>query len=94
MLKGIRQETIVEPDGTIELNPTDLPAGTSVEVIVLISEKDDKPDAALSQDEKWARFYERAVGVWKDDEDIERVFAEIDRERHLDRGRETPVLDD
>ena len=93
MLKGIKQKTIVKPGGAIELASTDLPVGTSVEVIVLVTEQGDHSKNASSQDEKWARFYEKAVGMWKDSEDIEQVFAEIDRERHLDYGRETPALD-
>lgn len=92
-LVGIRQKTIVKPGGAIELESTDLPAGTAVEVIVLVTEQDERSKPELSQDEKWKQFYEKAVGMWKDDEDIDRVFAEIDRERHLDFGRETPMLD-
>jgi hypothetical protein len=39
MLKGIRQEAVVQPGGIIELAPTDLPVGTAVEAIILFSEE-------------------------------------------------------
>jgi hypothetical protein len=94
MLKGIRQETVVKSGGVIELTSTDLPVGTSVEVIILVNDGANKTSEASSNDEKWARFYEKVVGAWKDDEDIHQVFAEIEQARHLDRGRETPVFDD
>ena len=93
MLKGIRQEAIVKQGGVIELASIDLPVGTSVEVIVLVDEGKQTPPESLSQEEKWARFYS-VLGTWKDDEDIDQVFAEIDRERHLDYGRQTPIFDD
>lgn len=93
MIKGIRQKTIVKPGGAIELACADLPVGTSVEVIVLIDAGKETPPESLSQEEKWTRFYS-VLGAWKDDEDTDRVFAEIDRERHLDYGRPTPNFDD
>ena len=98
-IKGIRQKTIVKPGGAIELESTDLSAGTFVEVIVLVDESkpvdqgsQTSPDT-LSQEEKWADFYS-VLGAWKDNEDIDQVFAEIDRERHLDYGRHAPIFDD
>jgi PKD repeat protein len=37
-----------------------------------------KTSEASSNDEKWARFYEKVVGAWKDDEDIHHSwFAQI-----------------
>jgi antitoxin YefM len=36
MLSGIKQKAIVGKDGKIELSTTELPAGTVVEVIILV----------------------------------------------------------
>ncbi len=91
MLKGIRQEAVVQPGGIIELAPTDLPVGMAVEVIVLLNEE--MLSAEPEKDEKWVRFYETVVGAWKDDTEINQIFQEIDRARHLDRGSETPVFE-
>lgn len=33
-------------------------------------------------------------GVWKNQPDLDGIFAEIDRERHADRGRAIESLDD
>ena len=44
MLSGIKQKAIVGKDGKIELSTTELPAGTVVEVIILVespSEEDE-----------------------------------------------------
>lgn len=93
MLREIRQETVVKPGGVIELASDDFPVGTSVQVIVLLNEDSSQLSTALDEDEKWARFYKNVVGAWKDDEEISQIFEEIDRERHLDYGRETPSFD-
>jgi len=104
MLKEIRQSAIVKLGGVIELDSTDLPVGSIVEVIILISEETSasvEPVAVnklsanneLSIDEKWARFYS-VVGMWKDDTDIDQVFSEIQSERQQDLGRETPNFDE
>ncbi|MGC1309073.1 MAG: hypothetical protein WA885_17750 [Phormidesmis sp.] len=93
MLKEIRQETVVKPGGVIELTSDDFPVGTSVEVIVLLNEENNQLSHTSNDDEKWAKFYENVVGAWKDDEEINQIFKEIDRERHLDYGRGTPTFD-
>ena len=92
MLKEIRQETIVKSGGVIEVTSADFPVGASVEVIVLVEEEKDESSSTPDDDEKWAMFYENVVGAWKDDREIDQIFEEIDRERHLDQGRETPSL--
>ncbi|MEL7067457.1 MAG: hypothetical protein AAGN15_02250 [Cyanobacteria bacterium J06581_3] len=96
MPKTLRQATTVKPGGVIELEPTDIPAGSAVEIIVMVTEDNGEQSASTSysNDDKWARFYKNVVGVWKDDDDINQIFAEIDRERHLDRSDETPNFDD
>ena len=84
MLKGIRQETVVKSGGVIEVTSADFSVGASVEVIVLVEEERDESSSTLDDDERWAMFYENVVGVWKEDREIDQIFEEIDRERHLD----------
>lgn len=46
------------------------------------------PDRSFSnQTEQWQQL-QQVIGAWKDDPEIEEIFAEIDRERHADRGRD------
>lgn len=45
MLAEIRQKAIVQPGGVIEIHSSELPAGTEVEVIVLV---DRSPEASGS----------------------------------------------
>lgn len=40
-----------------------------------ISESEPKPD--------WTEL-QKVIGVWQEDTEIQEIFAEIDRERHLD----------
>lgn len=77
MLKAIRQATTVKPGGVIELAPTDIPAGSAVEIIVVVTDDEAQSSETLSQDEKWERFY-AVLGAWKDDDEIDQIFAEID----------------
>lgn len=70
MLKEIRQETTVKPGGIIELAPTDLPAGTSVEVIVVLNGESKQSATNSSNNEKWASFYENVVGAWKEEDEM------------------------
>ena len=103
MMKELRQLTIVKPGGVIELASTDLPVGRSVEVIVLLDEEEHRSVRPLEKnpskgddlhtDEKWARFYS-VLGRWKDDDDIDRIFNEIQIERQQDMGRDTPDFDE
>lgn len=37
--------------------------------------------------EQWQQL-QQVIGAWKDDSEIEEIFAEIERERHAYRGRE------
>lgn len=94
MLKEIRQETVVKSGGVIEVTSADFPVGASVEVIVLVDEKREPSSDMPDDSEKWARFYENVVGVWKGDEEINQIFEEIDRNQHQDLGRETPIFNE
>ena len=50
------------------------------------------PLAELSEEEIQKRIA-KVAGVWKDDLELEQIFAEIDRERHADLGREPVSFD-
>jgi predicted DNA-binding antitoxin AbrB/MazE fold protein len=65
--------------GITLLEPIFIPEGT--EVIV------DIPDNYEQKKPQWNEL-EKVIGVWKDDQEITDIFAEIDMERHLDYGRE------
>lgn len=92
MLQAIRQQTTVKDGGIVELMPTDLPVGASVEVIVVVNENNPTVEAS-DEDKRWADFYENVVGAWEGDQEISKIFADIDKERHLDRSSETPSFD-
>jgi len=51
------------------------------------------PLAELSEEEIQKRIA-KVAGVWKDDLELEQIFAEIDRDRHIDFGREIVSFDD
>ena len=93
MLKEIRQEAVVKPGGVIEIASTDLPVGTAVEVIVVVEEESNQSEAT-PDDDKWADFDKNVVGAWKNDEEINQIFKEIERDRHRPSNRETPVFGD
>ena len=48
MLTGIREKTVVKENGAVEIFAPDLPAGTEVEVIVLVEEEMDTTEYLLS----------------------------------------------
>ena len=99
-VSGTRQKAIVQPGGVIQLKAPELQAGTEVEVLVLVdataasdsAEDPEHPLASLTPEEVEARVMS-VLGDWEGDEEIDRIFAEIDRERHADFGRGIPDLD-
>ena len=92
MIKAVHQATTVKPGGVIELAPTDIPVGSTVEIFVVVTNEAAQA-ATLNQDQKWERFY-AVLGAWKNDDEIDQIFTEIDKERHLDRGREVSIFDE
>ncbi len=74
-VKGIIQ------GNTIRLSE-EVSAPDGTEVIVEI------PNHSLSNKiDRWHQL-QQVIGAWKDDSEIEEIFAEIDRERHAYRGRD------
>jgi hypothetical protein len=68
-------------DNTVQLpEAITIPNGT--EVTLKISDR-----SLSSAVDQWQRL-QQVAGAWKDDPEIEEVFAEIDREGHADRGRD------
>ena len=66
-LKGIIKGQSIEL-----LEPIAMAEGS--EVTIEISEPQPKPD--------WAEL-QKVIGVWQEDTEIQEIFEEIDRERHL-----------
>ena len=70
-LKGIIKGQTIEL-----LEPIAIAEGS--EVTIEISEPQSKPN--------WTEL-QKVIGVWQEDTEIQEIFEEIDRERHLDLGR-------
>lgn len=51
------------------------------------------PLSGLSFEERQQRIH-ASVGAWKDDPEVDQIFAEIDRDRHGDYGRPIDSFDD
>jgi hypothetical protein len=82
---------------SIELQ--DPPMGLEgVEVVIEIpdfavsSEQVGSNQFSVSDEERLVRL-NRLFGVWKDQADLDPIFAEIDRERHAYRGRSIDSFD-
>ena len=74
-VRGIKRGQTIELLAVI----ANIPDGTEIEIEV--------PEIQpASQEDRWASL-DRVLGAWKDDPEIEAIFAEIDRERHADLGK-------
>ncbi|MDJ0636250.1 MAG: hypothetical protein QNJ34_23920 [Xenococcaceae cyanobacterium MO_188.B29] len=73
-LKGIIKGQSIEL-----LEPIAIAEGSEVTIEISESELETLPD--------WTEL-QKVIGVWQEDTEIQEIFAEIDRERHLDLGRE------
>lgn len=104
MLSGMKQKAIVKAGGVIELKTPELSTGTHVEVIVLVEPSEAvtaprnptevaKSLEGLSAEEAESKL-RSLIGTWADEEEIEHIFAEIDRERHADFGRAPVTFDE
>ena len=73
-LKGIIKGQSIEL-----LEPIAIAEGSEVTIEISESELETLPD--------WTEL-QKVIGVWQEEPEIQEIFAEIDRERHLDLGRE------
>jgi hypothetical protein len=73
-VKGIKRGQTIELLETL----TSIPDGMEVEIDISESQ-------ATDQNNRWASL-ESILGSWRNDAEIETLFAEIDRERHIDLG--------
>ncbi|MCY6494336.1 hypothetical protein [Leptolyngbya sp. GGD] len=80
---------------TIELlEQVNAPDGTEVSVEVeILSAPHHSPAQPLSDEERLTKLNE-LFGAWKNQPDLDEIFAEIDRERHAYRGRQIDSFDD
>lgn len=73
---------------TIELfEQVNAPDGTEVTIEIGLLEK-------LSDDEERLAKLNQLFGIWKDQNDLDEIFAEIDQERHTDYGRQFDLIED
>ncbi len=86
-IKGIKRGQ------TIELLEQIDDVADGEEIIVEIFPVTFHPLANLSPQERKNRI-QQVLGAWKDDSEIDAIFAEIDRERHSYHGRHIDLLDD
>ncbi|MGI8639571.1 MAG: hypothetical protein ACR2MG_06415 [Pyrinomonadaceae bacterium] len=75
MITGIREKTIVQEGGKVEILSSDLPIGTEVEVIVLVEEEQDTTEYLLSTEAN-RRHLEQAM---RDAEDPKkRIYIDVE----------------
>ncbi|OCQ95602.1 hypothetical protein BCD67_10285 [Oscillatoriales cyanobacterium USR001] len=80
-IKGIKRGNIIEISENLNI-----PDGSEVLIEV--------PEAPRGSDEERMKRLHQVFGAWKDNTELEEIFAEIDRERHSYFGRKIDSLDD
>ena len=70
MLSGLRQKVVVQPGGVVELRSPELPAGTTVEVIVLLEPEPEKYSRPL------ASFIGAAKGNFATPEEVDQFIRQ------------------
>jgi hypothetical protein len=83
-VKGIKRGQTIEL-----IEAIDIPDGEQVTIEVVRVH----PLSHLTPEERQIRI-DSALGGWKDDPNLDTIFAEIDRERHAYRGRQLDSFDD
>jgi len=69
MLNGLRQKTVVQPGGVIEICSPELPPGATVEVIVLLEPKAEQPRTLTS-------FIGAAKGNFETPEEVDQFIRQ------------------
>ncbi len=80
-LKGIKRGQSIEL-----LESINIPDG----VEIMMEVEFEQP---LNEQERLTKL-NQIFGAWKNQPDLDEIFAEIDTERHADRGRAIELLDD
>ncbi|HCF29763.1 MAG TPA: hypothetical protein DEV81_21750 [Cyanobacteria bacterium UBA11049] len=80
-IKGIKRGKQIEL-----LDEINIPDGTEIYIEVDVQQP-------LSEQERLTRL-NQIFGVWKNQTELDDIFAEIDTERHAYRGRALETLDD
>jgi antitoxin YefM len=73
MITGIREKTVVKENGMVEISAPDLPVGTNVEVIVLVTEEEMDETEYLLSTEANRKHLEQALEDLKHPENFIRV---------------------
>ncbi|GAP99697.1 hypothetical protein NIES2104_62630 [Leptolyngbya sp. NIES-2104] len=84
-VKGILRGNTIELLEQVE----NLPSGSEITIEIVGSH----PLSHLTPEERQTLINEK-LGGWKDDPNLDQIFADIDQERHLYRGRQTDSFDD
>lgn len=107
-LRKIRKKAVVQ-SGVIQLQTPELSSGTKVEVVVSVEPHNPAAPSTAPKSitpKEVARRLEGLpaeeieaqlklmLGTWEDEEEIEQIFDDIDRARHLDFGRDIPPLEE
>ena len=85
-IKGIKRGQIIKLLEEVD----DIADG---EIVMEISSVTFHPLANLSLEERQNRI-KQVLGAWQNNPEIDAIFAEIDRARHSEQGRQIDSLDD
>lgn len=80
-IKGIKRGQIIEL-----LESINIPDGVEITMEVEFEQP-------LDEQERLTKL-NQIFGVWRNQPELDEIFAEIDRERHADQGRAIESLDD
>lgn len=86
-VKGIKQGQTIEL-----LEDINIPDGIEVTVDIEIDSAKTSPNANLSEQERLEKL-NQLFGTWRNQPELDEIFAEVDQERHADLGREIESLD-
>ncbi|MEH1813657.1 MAG: hypothetical protein V7K26_18995 [Nostoc sp.] len=70
MLNGLRQQAIVKPGGVVEISSPELPAGATVEVIVLLESPPKHSEKPLTS------FIGSAKGIFATPEEVDQFIRQ------------------
>jgi hypothetical protein len=86
-VKGIKQGKTIEL-----LEDINIPNGTEITVEIDIDNAKTSPDTGSLSERERLKKLNQLFGIWRNQSDLDEIFAEIDQERHADIGRERKLL--